>query len=131
MPVVIAFALIRMLSAFGLLNFLGSTADYVLSVVIQIGLLFCLSIFMFKGLTKAKLKSVFSFHRFKKINWKAIIISIIIGLVVYLLNVLITTFFNTFLSAFGYKFSSGSSMTVCSKAIGTGEVFSRAEKKSL
>lgn len=29
MPIVIAFALIRMLSAFGLLNFLGSTADYV------------------------------------------------------------------------------------------------------
>lgn len=111
MPIVIAFALIRMLSAFGLLNFLGSTADYVLTVVIQVGLLFLLSIFLFKGLTKEKLKDVFSFCRFKKINWKAILISIAIGLVVYLLNVLITTFFNAFLSALGYQFSSGGAMT--------------------
>lgn len=110
MPIVIAFAVIRMLSAFGVLNFLGSSAEYVLTIIIQIGLLFCLSIFMFSKLTKAKLKDVFSFFKFKKINWKAIIISIIIGLVVYFLNVLITTFFNAFLSAFGYQFSSGSPM---------------------
>lgn len=111
MPIVIIFALIRMLSAFGLLNFLGTAADYVLSIVIQIGLLFCLSIFLFAGRTKAKVKDVFSFYKFKKINWKAILISIAIGVVVYLLNVLITTFFNAFLTALGYKFSNGSSMT--------------------
>ena len=111
MPIVIIFAIIRMLSAFGLLNFLGSTADYVLTVVIQIGLLFCLSIFLFAKTSKAKIKDVFSFYKFKKINWKGVLISIAIGVVVYLLNVLITTFFNAFLSAFGYKFSSGSSMS--------------------
>ena len=111
MPIVIAFALIRMLSAFGLLNFLGSTADYVLTIVIQVGLLFILAIFMFKGVSKAKIKDVFSFYKFRKINWKAILVSIAIGLLVYLLNVLITTFFNAFLSALGYQFSSGGQMT--------------------
>jgi len=111
MPIVIAFALIRMLSAFGLFNFLGTTADYVLTVVIQIGLLFCLSIFMFAGITKSKLKDVFSFYKFKKINWKAILVAIVIGVVVYFLNVLITTFFNAFLAAFGYKFSSSARIT--------------------
>ena len=111
MPIVIIFALIRMLSAFGLLDFMGSTADYVLTIVIQIGLLFCLSVFLFAGLTKQKLKDIFSFFKFKKINWKAILVSVAIGLVVYLLNVLVTTFFNAFLSALGYKFSSGTSMT--------------------
>ena len=111
MPIVIAFALIRMLSAFGLFDFLGSSADYILTIVIQVGLLFILTIFMFAGVNKAKLKDVFSFYKFKKINWKAILLSIAIGIVVYILNVLITTFFNAFLSAFGYQFSSGSSMT--------------------
>lgn len=111
MPIVIIFALIRMLSAFGLLNFLGSTADYILTVMIQVGLLFCLSVFLFAKTSKSKLKDTFSFFKFKKINWKAILISIAMGLVVYLLNVLITTFFNAFLSAFGYQFSSGSTMS--------------------
>lgn len=110
MPIVVAFALIRMLSAFGLLNFLGSTADYVLTIVIQVGLLFCLSILLFSKTSKSKFKDTFSFFKFKKINWKAILISVAIGVVVYILNVLITTFFNSFLSAFGYKFSSGSQM---------------------
>lgn len=110
MPIVIIFAVIRMLSAFGVLNFLGSTADYILTIVIQIGLLFCLSIFLFAKTSKSKVKDVFTFFKFKKINWKAILIAIVMGIVVYLLNVLITTFFNAFLSAFGYKFSSGSGM---------------------
>lgn len=111
MPIVIAFAIIRMLTAFELVDFLGSTAEYVLTVVIQIGLLLCLSIFLFAGISKAKLKTVFSFFKFKKINWKAILVSIVIGILVYVLNVLITTFFNAFLSVFGYKFSSGTPMS--------------------
>lgn len=111
LPIVVAFVLVRMLSAFGLFNFLGTTADYVLTILIQIGLLFCLSIFMFAGLSKSKLKDVFSFFKFKKINWKSILIAIAIGIIVYLLNVLITTFFNAFLSAFGYRFSNGGGLT--------------------
>lgn len=111
MPVVIAFALIRMLSAFGLFNFLGTTANYILSIVIQIGLLFCLSTFVFAKANKSNLKTTFSFFKFKKINWKAILLSIVIGLVVYVLNVMITTFFNAFLSVLGYQFSSGGTMT--------------------
>ena len=111
LPIVVAFALIRMLSAFGLFKFLGTTADYVLTIAIQIGLLFCFSTFVFGRVNKTNLKNTFSFLKFRKINCKAILISIAIGIVVYLLNVLITTFFNTFLSAFGYQFSSGSPMS--------------------
>lgn len=111
LPIVILFALIRMLSAFGLLNFLGEWGDYVLTIVIQIGLLFTISIFVFSKLNKTKPKDTFNFFGYRKINWKGVLLAIAIGVVVYLLNVFITTFFNAFLSALGYQFSSGSAVT--------------------
>ncbi len=106
--IVVVFAAVRMLSAFGLLNFLNNFAgDIVLNIVIQVGLLFVVSIFLFSALIKSKPKNVFKYYGFKKITLKQVLITIVIGIVVYVLNVLITTFFNTFLSALGYKFSSG------------------------
>ena len=68
MPIVIMFAVIRMLSAFGLLDFLGTTADYILTIFIQVGLLFTLSIIVFTKSNKVKFKDTFSFFKFKKIN---------------------------------------------------------------
>ncbi len=112
-PIIVIFAIIRMLSAFGLLNFLNNFyGDIVLNLFIQVGLLFIMSIFLFAGFLKAKPKSVVKFFGFKKITLKQILITVLIGIVVYILNVLITTFFNSFLAALGYQFtSSGSAMT--------------------
>lgn len=109
LPMVVLFATIRTLSAFGLLNFLGSTAEYVLTIVVQIGLMFSTAVFGLSLLQKTSPKQVFKFYGFKKINWRAILISIAIGVLVYFLNIFITTFINAFISLFGYKFSSGSS----------------------
>lgn len=107
LPMVVLFALIRTLSSFELLNFLGSTAEYILTIVIQIGILFAIAIFGFSLLQKSKVKQTFKFYGFRKINWKAILLAVVIGIIVYFLNILISTFFNAFISMLGYKSSGG------------------------
>ncbi len=111
LTIVVLFTTIKLLSAFGLLNFLGNYAGLVSTIVVQIGLLFLISIFMFGKLNKTKPKEVFKFYDFNKISFKAIALSFAIGLVVYLLNILVSTFFNAFISLFGYQFSSSETMT--------------------
>ncbi len=108
LPIVVLFATIRMLSAFGVLDFLNNEwGGYVLNIVIQVGLLFCLSIFLFAFLMKSNTKNVLKFFGFRKIRFRQILISILIGIVVYVLNVLIMTFINALMSSIGYNFSSG------------------------
>ncbi len=111
LPIVILFATIRTLSAFGVFSFMGSSAEYIFTIFIQIGLMFSVGLFGFALISKNKVKQVFKFYGFRKINWKAILISIAIGLVVYFLNIFVSTFFNAFLSIFGYSSSGGSAIT--------------------
>ena len=68
--IAVIFVAIRTLSAFGLLDFLGEWADYVFNIVVQIGLLLCLSIFLFSKLLKKKPGSVCHFFGMKKISAK-------------------------------------------------------------
>ena len=91
--IVVIFVAIRMLSEFNVLSFLGPTGKYILNAFIQIGLLFTISVFMFRSLTKSKTKDVFSFYGYKKISWKAVLISIAIGIVVYVLNIFLCTLY--------------------------------------
>lgn len=107
LPVVVIFAALRTCSAFGLLAFLGQTAEYVTTIIIQIGLMFSVSIFIFGIIQRTKVKQVFKFYGYRKINWKGIVISIVIGIIVYFLNIFVSTFFNAFISIFGYKSSVG------------------------
>lgn len=110
LPIVVLFAVIRMLSHFGLLDFLGKTGTIIINIVVQIGLLFSISIFLFSFLQKSSLKETFKFYGFRKISIKSIFLSILIGVIVYILNIFVATFFNAILSMFGYNFS-GSSTT--------------------
>ena len=106
--IAVVFVAIRTLSAFGLLNFLGAWADYVFNIVVQIGLLLCVSIFLFSKLSKKKPGSVCHFFGMRKISGKAIWMSIGIGAMVFLLNIFVASFFNVILQLFGYNFSSSS-----------------------
>lgn len=106
--IAVLFVAIRTLSAFGLLDFLGKWADYVFNIVVQIGLLICLSIFLFSKLLKKKPGSVCHFFGMKKISAKAIWMSIGIGAMVFFLNIFVASFFNVILQFFGYNFSSSS-----------------------
>lgn len=109
--IVIAFVAIRTISSFGLLSFMGEYGEYVFTFVVQIGLLFCLSIFMFSGLQKQKVKTTFAFYGFKKISWKAVLITIVLGAVVFFLNIFVASFFDIILSLFGYHFRGGEPVT--------------------
>lgn len=104
--IVVIFAMVRMLSAFGVFDGLGAEADYIFNVIIQVVILFALSILLFSLFQKNKIKDTFRFFGCKKINGKAVLISIAIGVVVYFLNIFVATFFNSILSLFGYSASS-------------------------
>ena len=109
--IVLVFVAIRMLSAFGCLNFLGEWATYIFNIVVQIGLLLTCSIFIFSALTKKKAKSVVNFYGYKKISLRSTFISIGIGACVFLLNIFIATFFSVIIQIFGYKYSPSTTMT--------------------
>ena len=109
--IVALFVTIRMLSSFEVLDFLGDVGSYVLNVIVQVGLLFTISVFMFAGLQKRKPKQVFSYYGFKKISWRSIIYSILIGIIVYILNVFLVTIINSILTSIGYSSSGGTTMT--------------------
>ena len=111
LTIVVLFTTIKLLSAFGLLDFLGNMTGIVSTIVVQIGLLFLISIFLFGKLNKTKPKEVLKFYDYNKIGIKAVLISFALGVVVYLLNILVSTFFNAFISILGYHFSSSETMT--------------------
>lgn len=111
--IVVLFAVLRMISAFGVFENAGDYVDILLNIVIQIIILFCISIFIFSFLTKNKIKDTFKFYGYKKISLKAILISVGIGIIVYFLNIFVATFFNVLLALFGYN-SVSSSTTISS-----------------
>ena len=60
--IVVLFAVLRMISAFGVFENAGDYVDILLNIVIQILILFCISIFIFSFLTKNKIKDTFKFY---------------------------------------------------------------------
>lgn len=104
--IVVVFAIIRMLSAFGVFDGLDDSFDYFLNVIIQVFILFAMSVLLFSAFQKNKVKDTFKFFGYKKISFKAVLISIGIGIIVYFLNIFIASFFNAILSLFGYSLSS-------------------------
>ena len=103
--IVICFVLIRMLSAFGMLDFLGKWNSIIFTLVIQVVLLIGGSVFLFSYLTKNKIKDTLSFFSLKKISKKVFFISVILGIVVFFLNIFVSSFFNSIISFLGYSSS--------------------------
>ena len=108
LPIVVLFAVLRMLSTFGVFSFLGKTRSYIINAFIQIRLLFTISVFLFSFLQKNKIKDTFNFYGYRKMSFKAVLISVLIGIIIYVLNIFVASFFNNILSLFGYKFQSSS-----------------------
>lgn len=109
---IVIFVVIRILSGYGYLTFLGTVGTYLVNAGIQILLMFSIPIFLFSRLQKTKIKQTFSFYKFKKISLKAIVISILIGVIVYILNVYVATIFSTFLELVGFRTSKGGGSAV-------------------
>lgn len=122
--VVCIFVTLRMLSHFGVLNFLGEYGKEILNGTLQIGVLFLFSIFTFKIMTKKPLKNVFEEFSYRKISFRIILISLGIGVVVYFLNIFVASFFNAILSSVGYEFSHTASGSTSIWTLISGLVFS-------
>lgn len=103
--IVVAFAIIRMLTAFDIFDRLGDSFNYIFNIVIQVIILFGMSVLLFSAIQKNKVKDTLKFFGYKKISFKAVLISIGIGIIVYFLNIFIASFFNAILSLFGYSSS--------------------------
>lgn len=103
--IVVVFAIIRMLTAFDIFDRLGDSFNYIFNIVIQVIILFGMSVLLFSAIQKNKVKDTLRFFGYKKISFKAVLISIGIGIIVYFLNIFIASFFNAILSLFGYSSS--------------------------
>lgn len=108
LPIIIIFVVIRILSSYGYLKFLGVTGTYLVNAGIQVILMFSIPVFLFSAINKNKIKDTLKFYNFKKISLSAILISIAIGFIVYVLNVYTSSFFSSLLSELGYRSSSSS-----------------------
>jgi len=95
----------RILSASQILNFFGDSGDYIFTLLIQVFVLFGVSVFGFAALNKMRTKEVLTTYGFQKISAKSVFICVLIGFVVYFLNSYIATFFYNFLSMFGFSVS--------------------------
>ena len=100
--IAICFVIIRMLSAFGLLNFFGTFTGYVFSLIVQVGILFGGSVLLYSLLSKRKIRQTLHFYRVQKMSNYGILLSILIGFIVFFLNIFVSSFFNSLIRAFGY-----------------------------
>ncbi len=100
---IMGFILIRLASYFKLFQFMGAYGNYVLNIVLQIGLMFLMPLFLYSYLIKQRPKTTLKTFGIKKIKPKAILISVIIGIIVFILNIGISTFFSYVLLLLGYE----------------------------
>ena len=110
--IVVLFVCLRICFSMDVFSFLGSSADLVLTLVTQVGLMFVLPLFLFSKLNKTKPRATLEDFSFKKANYKTVLISIAIGLIVFILNIAVSTFFSYILSLLGYHASTSSGTAV-------------------
>ena len=103
---VICFLGIRISSYFFPEIFKTQPWNIIFNAMIQIVIMFGISLFLFSGLQKQKVKKTLKFYGYKKISLKAVILSILIGFIVYILNIFVATFFDIILVLLGYDFGS-------------------------
>ena len=103
--ILVGLVVFRILSSLGMLSIFGGTADYIFTFIIQVLILFLLSVSGFSFLTKKDKNTVFREYKFNKISKKLIFLCVLMGFVVYFLNSYIASFFYFILSLFGYSSS--------------------------
>lgn len=100
---IMGFILVRLAAFFKLFQFMGSWGNYVLNLVLQIGLMLLLPLFLYSFLVKEKPKSMLKTFGVRKIKPKAILLAFVIGIIVYFLNIGVSTFFSYVLLLLGYE----------------------------
>jgi hypothetical protein len=97
------FILVRMLFLHIQLPFSDNANDVIATFVVQVLIMFGLSVFLFGGIAKSKPSKTFSQFGYKKISVKALAICLILGVLCYFFNVLVAGFFSAIIYLFGYE----------------------------
>ena len=100
--IMIAFVGVRIFAQYGLLSPLGAFEDLAYSLIIQVGIIFGLSFFLFKGFTGKSSKEIFREFGFKKISLKSVFLCIGIAICLIFLNTAFNSIYTMILSLFGY-----------------------------
>ena len=105
------FVLIRIGSALHAFDWLGDASETVLSLIIQVGIMFTLPLLLSKTLNKKTYKQTFKDFRFNKVSAKAVFLSIGIGVLACIINFAVASFFYFLMSQLGYSKGIGSGST--------------------
>ena len=108
---ILLFLSVRALSSFGIFSFMGENANYIMPIIIQVGIMFFLPVVLISSLKKQKVKTTFKYFGFKKIGIKAILISLALGVLVFFLNIGFSSFFNALIRFIGYEPRGGTLLT--------------------
>lgn len=123
--IMIAFVGLRIFAQYGLLNFLGAFEDLAYSLIIQVGIIFGLSLLFFKGFSGKSTKQIFREFGFKKISVKSVFLCIGIAICLIFLNTAFNSIYTMILSWFGYA-PAGSTITAYSFSAFLLAIFSSA-----
>lgn len=102
--IAVLFLMYKVLAAFGLLSFMPPLVNEIVSsIVIQILFLLFISLFVFSGTNKIKVKETVKYFGYKKMPAKSWLIAILLGVVVFFLNLYVGSFFSSILHFFDFR----------------------------
>ena len=98
-----AFVGVRIFGQFGLLTFLGNFEDLAYSLIIQVGIIFGLTLVLYKMFTGKSVKAIFKEFKFKPISFKAVLLCIGISVCLIIFNTAFNSIYTLILQIFGYS----------------------------
>ncbi|MFQ6749765.1 MAG: lysostaphin resistance A-like protein [Clostridia bacterium] len=101
--IMVAFVGVRIFGQFGLLNFLGDFEDLAYSLIIQVGIIFGLTLVLYKMFTGKSVKAIFKEFNFKPISFKAVLLCIGISVCLIIFNTAFNSIYTMILQLFGYS----------------------------
>lgn len=103
-----AFVVVRILTSLNIFGFLGDNTNLILTIIIQVGLLFIFPLYLSAKLNKKTINQTLNDFNFKSVNWQTISISVLIGFIVFILTIALSSFFSFIISLFGYSAATSS-----------------------
>ncbi len=106
--IVALFVGLRIISAFGLFDGMGTAANWVFTLIVQVVVLFGGSVLLFSAFKKQKIKTTFEYYGCKKISGKVVWLAVLLGAVVFFLNIFVSSTFNSIIDFLGYEHTTSS-----------------------
>ena len=99
----VLFVIVRIIFVFVSLPFSSNVNDFIVTIFVQGGIMFFLSVYLYSVFKKQKFDTTFRDFRFEKISFYTIILCIFLGILCYFLNIFVSSFFSSLISLFGFE----------------------------